>query len=65
MTENVGYDVTGYCSYLEDRVEEDTTISLKLGGFIHHLGEADYGGGLTTDDISRCYSIAFLYNQRP
>ena len=25
MTENVAYDVTGHCYYLEDEVEEDNT----------------------------------------
>ena len=28
--------------------EEDNTISFNLGAFIHHLGEAAYGGGQTT-----------------
>jgi hypothetical protein len=48
VTENVGYDVTGYCYYLKDGVEEDNTISFNLGAFIHHMGEAAYGDGQTT-----------------
>ena len=45
VTENVGYDVTGYCYYLEDGVEEDNTISFNLGAHIHFLGQAPFGGG--------------------
>ena len=45
VTENVGYDITGYCYYLEDGVEEDNTLSFNLGAHIHYLGQAPFGGG--------------------
>jgi len=48
LSENVAYDVTGYCYYLEDGVEEDNTLSYNLAAHIHYLGEAAYGGGQTT-----------------
>lgn len=45
VAENVGYDITGYCYYLEDGVEEDNTLSFNLGAHIHYLGQAPFGGG--------------------
>jgi len=49
-TENVAYDVTGYCYYLEDGVEQYNTISFNLGAHIHLLGpEAPTGFAQTTD----------------
>jgi len=48
VTENVAYDVTGHCYYLEDGVEEDNTISFNLAAHIHYLGEAPWGNGQTT-----------------
>lgn len=38
VSENVAYDVTGYCYYLEDGVEEDNTISFNLAAHIHTIG---------------------------
>jgi len=35
--------------YVEDGIEEDSAISFNLEACIYHLGEAAYGGGLTTD----------------
>uniref|UniRef100_A0A7S4S4Y0 G8 domain-containing protein n=1 Tax=Ditylum brightwellii TaxID=49249 RepID=A0A7S4S4Y0_9STRA len=49
VTENVAYDVTGYCYYLEDGVEERNTISHNLGAHIHLLGpEAPWGNAQST-----------------
>jgi hypothetical protein len=48
VTENVAYDVTGHCYYLEDGVEEDNTISFNLAAHIHYLGQAPWGSGQTT-----------------
>jgi len=48
VTENVGYDVTGYCYYLEDGVEEDNTLSFNLAAHIHYLGTAPWGDGQQT-----------------
>ena len=50
VNENVAYDVTGFCYYLEDGVEHDNTISFNLAAHIHLLGpEAPWGYGQTTD----------------
>jgi hypothetical protein len=38
VSENVAFDVTGYCYYLEDGVEEDNTISFNLAAHIHTIG---------------------------
>jgi hypothetical protein len=37
-SENVAFDVIGYCYYLEDGVEENNTISFNLAAHIHTLG---------------------------
>ena len=49
VSENVAYDVDGYCYYLEDGVEEDNTISFNLAAHIHPVSNvvADSGGGQT------------------
>jgi hypothetical protein len=44
ISENVAYDVTGYCYYLEDGVEENNTISFNLAAFIHAIGPAPPNG---------------------
>ena len=51
ISENVAYDVTGYCYYLEDGVEENNTISFNLAALIHSIGPAPpgEGGGQTLD----------------
>ncbi len=50
VSENVAYDITGYCYYLEDGVEENNTISYNLAAFIHNIGpENPTGGGQTTN----------------
>ena len=51
ITENVAYDVTGYCYYLEDGVEENNTISFNLAAHIHSIGPEPpgLGGGQTLD----------------
>jgi hypothetical protein len=42
ITENVGYDVTGYFFYLEDGVEEDKTISFNLGNRLTLMWQAPH-----------------------
>uniref|UniRef100_A0A7S3L0I4 G8 domain-containing protein n=1 Tax=Amphora coffeiformis TaxID=265554 RepID=A0A7S3L0I4_9STRA len=44
VTENVAYDVIGYCYMLKDGVEENNTISFNLGAHIHWLGPEPSGG---------------------
>ena len=45
ITENVAYDVTGYCYYLEDGVEENNVISFNLAALIHAIGPEPPGEG--------------------
>ena len=50
VSENVAYDITGYCYYLEDGVEQDNTISYNLAAFIHSIGpDQPAGYGQNTD----------------
>ena len=44
VSENVGYDITGYCYYLEDGVEEDNTLSYNLAAHVHFIGSPAIGG---------------------
>jgi len=47
VSENVAYDVSGFCYYLEDGVEEDNEISFNLAAHIHPVSNiiANSGGG--------------------
>ena len=47
VTENVAYDVTGYCYYMEDGVEVRNTISYNLAAHIHPIGNIPKGYGQT------------------
>jgi hypothetical protein len=48
-TENVAYDVIGFCYYMEDGVEENNTISFNLAVHIHTIGpDIPWGYGQTT-----------------
>ena len=50
VSENVAFDVTGYCYYLEDGVEHHNTISFNLAAHIHLLGPGPpWGWGQTTN----------------
>ena len=50
ITENVAYDVRGYCYYLEDGVEQYNMIAYNLAAFIHMIGpEPPTGGGQQTN----------------
>ena len=44
VSENVAFDVTGFCYYLEDGVEEDNTISFNLAAHVHPIGAVAQGG---------------------
>jgi len=45
-SENVAYDVSGYCYYLEDGVETDNNLTFNLAAHIHMIGpEPPSGGG--------------------
>lgn len=50
VSENVAYDVTGYCYYLEDGVESNNTISFNLAALINNIGPPNpWGNGQTTN----------------
>ena len=54
VSENVAYDVNGYCYYLEDGVEHDNRIEFNLGAHIHVIGpEPPWGTGLTTETYQK------------
>jgi len=57
VSENVAYDVSGYCYYLEDGVEEDNTISFNLAAFIHIIGTPAHGSGQTVDVVYQSQDI--------
>jgi len=57
VSENVAYDVTGYCYYLEDGVEEDNTISFNLAAFIHMIGTPSRGNGQRTPIVKESEEI--------
>ena len=38
VSENVAYDVSGFCYYLEDGIEHDNRIEYNLGAHIHIIG---------------------------
>lgn len=44
VTENVAYDVTGFCYYLEDGVEEFNEISYNLAAHVHFIDSPALGG---------------------
>jgi len=46
VSENVAYNATGFCYYLEDGVERNNRIEFNLGAHIHMLGpEPPWGNG--------------------
>lgn len=45
VTENVAFDVTGYCYYLEDGIEEMNTISFNLAAHVKMIGDIPWGSG--------------------
>jgi len=55
VTENVAYDVSGFCYYLEDGVEEDNEISFNLAAHIHPVSNviANGDGGQTINPFSQ------------
>ena len=52
VTENVAYDVIGYCYYLEDGIEEDNTLSFNLAAHIHFIGSPAIGSGQSVGIVS-------------
>ena len=43
VEENVAYDITGFCYYLEDGIEENNTLAFNLAAHIHVLGDPASG----------------------
>jgi hypothetical protein len=58
VSENVGYDVTGYCYYLEDGVEEDNTLSFNLAAHIHFIGSPAVGRGQHVNVVTASLSLS-------
>ena len=49
VSENVAFDVAGFCYYLEDGVEQYNKIHFNLAAHIHMIGpQIPHGGGQTT-----------------
>ena len=53
VQENVAYDVTGFCYYLEDGVEEENTLAYNLVAHVHLMGEPPWGSGQRIDVIQQ------------
>jgi hypothetical protein len=51
VSENVAYDVTGYCYYLEDGVEEENTLSYNLAAHIHFISSPAIGRGQNVNPV--------------
>ncbi|CAB9506538.1 G8 domain-containing protein DDB [Seminavis robusta] len=51
VQENVAYDVTGYCYYLEDGVEQNNTIAYNLAAHVHIIGEPAWGTGQKIEPV--------------
>lgn len=45
VKDNVAFDANGHCYYLEDGVEENTTLAHNFGGYIHPIGTPAGGAG--------------------
>jgi len=59
VSENVAFDVTGFCYYLEDGVEHDNRIEFNLGAHIHTLGpKIPYGPGQKITPFSQNENLA-------
>jgi hypothetical protein len=55
VSENVAYDITGFCYYLEEGVEQENRIEFNLGAHIHLIGPeppSGYGQYLQTYEKS-------------
>ena len=53
VSQNVAYDVIGYCYYLEDGVEEQNTLEFNLAAHIHFLGSPARGSGQFIGDVDQ------------
>ena len=51
VEENVAYDVTGFCYYLEDGVEENNTLAFNLAAHIHSIGLPPTGWAQEIDEV--------------
>lgn len=53
VSSNVGYDVIGYCMYLEDGVEELNRIEYNLVAHVHFIGTPARSGSQFMDDVAQ------------
>ena len=51
ISQNVAYDVTGYCYYLEDGVEENNLIEFNLAAHVHVIGTPAWSTNQFIDDV--------------
>ena len=57
VSENVAYDVTGYCYYLEDGVEEENTLSFNLAAHIHFISSPAIGRGQQVNTVVKSLTL--------
>jgi hypothetical protein len=61
ISENVAYDVTGYCYYFEDGVEENNRMEFNLGAHIHLIlgpeGVPAFGYGQTIPTVRQSNTL--------
>eukprot|EP00934_Nitzschia_sp_Nitz4_P002604 Nitzschia sp. Nitz4//scaffold396_size11502//5699//11254//NITZ4_009037-RA/size11502-snap-gene-0.7-mRNA-1//-1//CDS//3329550271//2594//frame0 len=53
VTENVAYNASGFCYYLEDGVEEENILSFNLAAHIHVIGSPAIGTGQTVPVVTQ------------
>eukprot|EP01064_Diplonema_japonicum_P030132 TRINITY_DN5043_c0_g1_i1.p1 TRINITY_DN5043_c0_g1~~TRINITY_DN5043_c0_g1_i1.p1 ORF type:complete len:1658 (+),score=453.57 TRINITY_DN5043_c0_g1_i1:47-5020(+) len=52
-TENVAFNATGNCFYVEDGVEENNTVSYNLAAYVKPIGAAAAGGGQSGEVVNQ------------
>ena len=57
LSQNVAYDIIGYCYYLEDGVEEHNVLEYNLGAHVHFIGSPPRGGGQFLADIEQSETL--------
>ena len=53
VSQNVAFDITGYCYYLEDGVEEFNLIEHNLAAHVHFMGTPARAGGQYIGDVDQ------------
>lgn len=58
VSENVAFDITGFCYYLEDGVEEHNTLSYNLAAHVHVIGSPAIGAGQQVPTVTESLDLA-------